>query len=172
MLKLYGEVWLPRSDSGSLSLETVGIGGRPLQTTLDEKKRAQIHQRLMELLETVQRKVFGSVAPGKIVELFKLDEERCPEPGIETDKVVAGFFSFLGFPRLLSVVRKAITRGVETGLFGYTTGRPVLGEDGRYQVDRSRVAFERTVAGDEIDLDSGFPHHARNDPGEAGRAGS
>ena len=158
LLKLYGEVWLPRSDNGSLSLETVSIGGRPLQTTLDEKKRAQIHHRLTELLETVQRKVFGSVAPGKIVALFKLDGEDSQEPGIETDKVVAGFFSFLGFPRLLSneVVRKAITRGVETGLFGYTTGRPVPGEEGRYQVDPSRIAFERTVAGDEIDLDSGF----------------
>ncbi len=158
LLKLYGEVWLPRSDNGSLSLEPISIGGRPLQTTLDEKKRAQIHQRLMELLAIVQRKVFGSVAPGKIVELFKLGEGDSGEPGIATDKVVAGFFSFLGFPRLLSndVVRKAIARGVQTGLFGYATGRFNLGDDGRYQVDRSRVAFDRNVADDEIDLDSGF----------------
>ena len=158
LLKLYGEVWLPGSDNGSLSLEPISIGGRPLQTTLDEKKRAQIHQRLMELLAIVQRKVFGSVAPGKIVELFKLGEGDSGEPGIATDKVVAGFFSFLGFPRLLSndVVRKAIARGVQTGLFGYATGRFNLGDDGRYQVDRSRVAFDRNVADDEIDLDSGF----------------
>ena len=158
LLKLYGEVWLPRSDNGSLSLEAVNIGGRPLQTTLDEKKRAQIHQRLMELLQTVRRKVFGSVAPGKIVELFKLGESDSVELGIATDKVVAGFFSFFGFPRLLSndIVRKAIARGVQTGLFGYATGRPNLGDDGRYQLDRSRVAFERSVADDEIDLDSGF----------------
>ena len=158
LLKLYSEVWLPRSDNGSLSLESISIGGRPLQTTLDGKKRAQIHQRLMELLETVQRKVFGSVAPGKIIELFKLDEDDSVEPGIATDRVVAGFFSFLGFPRLLSnaVVRKAIALGVQTGLFGYTTGRPSLGNDGHYQIDRSRIAFERSVADDEIDLDSGF----------------
>lgn len=158
LLKLYGEVWLPRSDNGSLSLETVSIGGRPLQTTLDEKRRAQIHQRLIELLGTVHRKVFGTVAPGKIVELFKLDESNSGEPGIATNEVVAGFFSFLGFPRLLSdnVVRKAIARGVETGLFGYTTGRPNLGNEGRYQLDRSRVAFRRDVTDDEIDLDSGF----------------
>ena len=110
----------------------------------------------MELLVTAQRKVFASVAPGKIVDLFKLGES--DEPGIATDKVVAGFFSFLGFPRLLSndVVRRAIARGVQTGLFGYATGRPNLGDDGRYQLDWSRVAFERSVADDEIDLDSGF----------------
>ena len=53
-------------------------------------------------------------------------------------------------------MRKAIARGVETGLFGYTTGRPSLGNDGRYQIDHSRIAFERNVADDEIDLDSGF----------------
>ena len=158
LLKLYGEVWLPKSDNGSLSLESVSIGGRPLQTTLDAQKRAQIHQRLMELLVTVQQKVFGSVAPGKIVELFKLGESDPIEPGIATDKVVAGFFSFLGFPRLISneVVRKAIVRDVQTGLFGYTTGRPNLGDDGRYQLDWGRVTFERSVADDEIDLDSGF----------------
>ena len=112
----------------------------------------------MELLTTVQRRIFGTVAPGKIVELFKIGEDESTGPGIATDKIVAGVFSFLGFPRLLAaeVVRKAVVRGVETGLFGYTTGRPTLGGDGCYQLDRSRVAFERTVADDEIDLDSGF----------------
>ena len=158
LLKLYGEVWLPRSDNGAPFLEPVSIGGRPLQTMLDEKKRARIHQRLTELLVTVQRKVFGTVAPGKIIELFKLGESDSVEPGIATGKVVAGFFSFLGFPRLLSndVVRKAIARGVQTGLFGYATGRPNVGDDGRYQLDWSRIAFERSVADDEVDLDSGF----------------
>ena len=74
------------------------------------------------------------------------------------DTVVTGFFSFLGFPRLQSddVVCKAIARGVETGLFGYATGRPELGDDGRYRLDRSRIAFDRAVADDEIDLDAGF----------------
>ena len=158
LLKLYDEVRLPLSDGGTLTLETVGMGGRPLQTTLDGKKRAQIHPRLMEMLVTVRRKVFATVAPGKLLDLFKLGENGAGEPGIATDKLSAGFFSFLGFPRLLTVdvVRKAIARGVETGLFGYVTGRPTLGPDGRYQVDRRRVAFERHVEDDEIDLDSGF----------------
>lgn len=158
LLRLYGEVWLPRADNGSLSLEVVGIGGQPLQTTLDERKRALIHQRLMELLTTMRRKVFGTLAPGKIVELFELGGGDTADLGIATDKAVAGFFSFLGFPRLLSsdVVRRAIARGVETGLFAYTTGRPELGSDGRYQLDWSRIAFSRTVSEDEIDLDSGF----------------
>ena len=47
------------------------MGGKPLQTTLDEKKKhVRIHERLMELLATVHGKVFGSVAPGRIVELY------------------------------------------------------------------------------------------------------
>ncbi len=158
LLKLYGEVWLPASGDGKLTLETISLGGRPLQTTLDERKRALIHQRLIELLMTIQRRVFGTVAPGKIVELFRLGDAGASETGIATDKVRAGFYEFLGFPRLLSsdAVRKAVARGVETGLFGYTVGRPRLGEDGRYQIDRQRISFERSVADDEIDLDSGF----------------
>ena len=158
LLRLYREVWLPSSDRGALTLDAVSMDGRPLQTTLDEKKRAMIHQRLTELLTTVQRKVFGTVAPGKIVDLFRLGEGGSAEPGIATDKVLAGFFSFFGFPRLLSddAVRKAIARGVETSLFACTTGRPELGDDGRYQVDWSHITFQRAVADDEIDLDSGF----------------
>ena len=174
LLKLYAEVWLPAPADGALAMEAVRMGGRPLQTTLDAKKRARIHERLTELLTTVQKKVFGSVAPGKIVELYRLGagdaggptdkaagtpaRPDAGAPGISTDKVVAGFFSFLGFPRLhaAEVVCTAIARGVETGLFAYATGRPALDDDGRYRVDRSRIAFERTVAEDEIDLDSGF----------------
>ena len=158
LLKLYSEVLLPGSAQGVFSLEAVSTGGHPLQTTLDEKKRAQIHQRLLELLTTVRRKVFGTLAPGKIVNLFKLGVPESAGPGIQTDKVVAGFFSFLGFPRLHSegVVRRAIARGVETGLFAYTTGRPELDDTGRYKLDWSRIAFNQTVSDDEVDLDSGF----------------
>ena len=157
LVQLYAEVWLPESGAGALSLATAALGGRPLRTTLDVGRRALIHQRLMELLTTVQRKVFDSVAPGKIVELFRIGEEGAA-PGIATDRVSAGFFSFLGYPRLRSaeVVRSAIARGVETGLFGYATGRPALDDAGRYRLDRSRIAFERPLAPDEIDLDSGF----------------
>lgn len=158
LLKLYGEVWLPMSSESALTLDCISVASRPLQTTLDEKKRARIHQRLIEFLATVQRKVFGTVAPGKIKDLFRLGEEGPGHSGFATDKVVAGFYEFLGFPRLLTAeaVRRAIVRGVETGHFGYVTGRPLLGEDGRYQIDRSRVAFERRLAEDEVDLDSGF----------------
>ena len=161
LLRLYREVWLPSSGDGALTLDAVSMDGRPLQITLDEKKRAMIHQRLTELLTTAQRRVFGTVAPGKLLDLFKIGEGGSGQPGIATDRIVAGFFSFLGFPRLLTadVLRKAIMRGVETGLFGYATGRPALGEDGRYRVDRSHVAFGRGVAEDEIDLDSGFLMH-------------
>ena len=157
LLQLYAEAQLPEPSAGALSLDTVAMGGRPLRTTLDAGRRALIHQRLMELLATVQRKVFDSVAPGKIVELFRIGDDGAA-PGIATDRVVAGFFSFLGYPRLRSaeVVRSAIARGVATGLFGYATGRPALGAAGRYRLDRSRIAFERALSPDEIDLDAGF----------------
>ena len=100
----------------------------------------------MIFLSTVQRQVFGSVTPGKIVESSW--EREVSNPESEPTRVVAGFFSFLEFPRLTSneVVRKAVARGLQTGLFGYATGRPNLGDDGRYQIDWSRIAFELSVA--------------------------
>jgi hypothetical protein len=158
LLKLYTEIWLPRVNNGGLGIEKIAIGGRPLQTTLDEKKRALIHQRIMELLTIIQPRVFSSVAPSKISELFKLGEGDPARLGLKTSDVVAGFFSFLGFPRLTgeSAIRRAIAQGIEKGVFGYTTGSPTLGADGRYQVDRARLRFECVVSEDEVDLAAGF----------------
>ncbi len=70
-----------------------------------------------------------------------------------------GFFSFLGFTRLLSdtPIRKAIVEGIKDGTFGYFVGStPSLGPDGRFQVSLAKVRFDTSVAEDEIDLDSGF----------------
>jgi hypothetical protein len=158
-LKLYTEVWLPRAEGGAIGIETVAVGGRPLQTTLNEKKEAMIHERIMELLMTVQPRVFSTLAPSKIVELFKLGEGTPPKFAVRATEVVEGFFSFLGFTRLTTsgVIRKAIARGVHEGTFGYISGAvPELGTDGKYLVPIARVRIATGVAEDEIDLESGF----------------
>jgi hypothetical protein len=82
-----------------------------------------------------------------------------PTPGIKTADVVDGFYSFLGFPRLISsgVVKKAIAKGIQDGFFAYYSGAtPVLGSDGKYQVPLARVRSNAIVTEDEIDLESGF----------------
>src|SRR3990172_3300877 len=61
LLKLYTEVWLPRAEGGGLAIERVGVGGRPFGTTLNEKKQAAIHERVLELIMQVRPKVFASV---------------------------------------------------------------------------------------------------------------
>lgn len=96
-----------------------GQGGRPLQTTVNEKKHAMIHERIVELITQPYRKVFDKTEPGKIVELFKLGEGNPPALGIAVSEVVAGFFSYLGFPRLLTTdgIRKGIAKGVADGHF-------------------------------------------------------
>ena len=158
LLKLYETILLPTMDNGTEAFESVEVGGRPLQTTLDSRKRAQIHQRLLELLTGLQRKVFETLAPGRIVELFNLGGNQGEQPGIAIAKVAAGFFSFLGFPRLTDAeaIRRAIARGVETGDFAYCTGETELGTSGRYEIDWSRIAFQRQIAEDEVDMDAGF----------------
>jgi len=160
LLRLYVEVWLPRADAGSIAIDTVAVGGRPLQTTLNDKKEAAVHERIMELITVVHRRVFGSnLAPTKIVELFKLGEGEPLRLGIRLSEVVEGFYSFLGFTRLTSqdVVRKAIARGVRESIVGYYSGsEPELGDDGKFKVALERVRLSVGVADDEIDLDTGF----------------
>lgn len=158
-LKLYMEVWMPRSEGGGLAVDPVAFGGRPPQTTLNDKKQAAIHERIIELITQVQKRVFTTAVPTKIVELFKLGAGEPPRLGIRTADVVEGFYSFLGFPRMMSqeVVRRAIARGVGEGIFGYCSGSvPTLGGDGKYEIALEKVRFGRLVADDEIDLDSGF----------------
>lgn len=158
-LKLYMEVWMPRSEGGGLAVDPVAFGGRPPQTTLNDKKQAAIHERIIELITQVQKRVFTTAVPTKIVELFKLGEGEPPRMGIRTAEAVEGFFSFLGFPRMMNqeVVRRAIARGVGEGIFGYCSGSvPTVSADGKYEVALEKVRFSRQVADDEIDLDSGF----------------
>jgi hypothetical protein len=159
LLKLYIEVWLPRADGGAIGLDKVAAGGRPLQATLNANKQAMIHERVMELVTTMQPRVFGTLTPGKIVELFTLGEGDPPTRGIRTREIVDGFYGFLGFTRLRSStgICKAIARGIQEGVFGYTSGAtPALGPDNRYQIAPTKVRFGTTVSDDEIDLESGF----------------
>jgi hypothetical protein len=158
-LKLYTEVWLPKVEGSGIGIEPVAVGGRPLQTTLNEKKEARIHERVLELLSVVHPRVFDKLTPTKIVDLFKLGEGTPPALGTRTQEIVNGFYSFLGFTRLTSsaVIRRAIVRGVKESVFGYTSGAaPTLGPDGKFQVAPAKVRFDMDVAEDEIDLESGF----------------
>ena len=84
LLKLYAEVWLPKVTTDGIVIDVAAVGGRPLQTTLNEKKQARVHDRIMELLVDVQRRVFTTVNPSKIIELFKLGEGNPPTLGIKT----------------------------------------------------------------------------------------
>jgi len=156
--ELYSAVWLPRvDDGGTIDIERVERGGRPLQAT-------GIHERIMELLTGLGTpRVYGSVTPRKIAERVKLGEPLSPgEPpllGVRTSEVLESFFRDLVPPRLESadVVRNAIVRGVAEGVFAYTSGlQPALGPDGKFQISRDRIVLGRKLAEDEVDLESGF----------------
>lgn len=155
--QIYPSVWLPRIGSGgTIELEKIEVGGRPLQAT-------GVHERVMELLTSVGTpKIHGSLHPRKIIERVKLGEPLAegepPRLGVLTKDVRDAFFGFLEPPRISSdgVLRKSIARGVSEGMFGYCNGKPSLGSDGKFEVAVSKVAVNRTMADDEIDLDNGF----------------
>ncbi len=153
---LYAAVWLPRMEGGTLTLEKVEVGGRPLQAT-------GVHERVMELLTSVGTpKVHGSVTPRKLVERVRLGEAlapgEAPRLGIRAAYVRDAFFENLEPPRLDSAaaITKAIARGVSERVVAYVSGSvPSLGADGRFQIARDKVVFG-PLAEDEVDLDSGF----------------
>lgn len=155
--ELYTAVWLPRVQDGELEIEKVEQGGRPLQAT-------GVHERIMELLTSVGTpRIHGLVTPRKIAERVKLGESLSegepPIMGIKASDVLESFFRDIAPPRLesASVLRKGIARGVAEDVFAYASGgSPILGPDGKYQVNRDRVIIGRTIADDEIDFDSGF----------------
>jgi hypothetical protein len=159
LLRLYSEVWFPKGEAGAVSIERIAAGGRPLQTTVNQKKQAMIHERVIELITAVQPRVFSSVKPSKIVELFRMGEGEPATVGLSASDVVNGFFSFLGFTRLTSsvAIQRAIAKGVEEGIFGYYLGSvPRIAPDGKYEIPRDRVRFGVPVLDDEVDLESGF----------------
>ncbi len=155
--QLYPSVWLPRVGSGgAIELERIEVGGRPLQAT-------GVHERVMELLTSVGTpKIHGTLHPRKIIERMKLGESLAegepPRLGVSTKDVRDAFFGFLEPPRINSdqVLRKSVARGVSEGMFGYCSGKPSLGADGKFEVATSKVAIGRTMADDEIDFDNGF----------------
>jgi hypothetical protein len=159
LLKLYTEVWLPRAEGGGIALDKVPAGGRPLQTTLNDKKQAMLHERIVELITQVYKKVFDKTEPGKIVDLFRLGQGSPPQLGIAVSEVADGFFSYLGFPRLMTTaaIQKGIAKGIADGHFGYVTGpKPALSAAGKFEVAPEKVRFKVPILEDEIDLESGF----------------
>ena len=155
--ELYTAVWLPRVQDGELEIEKVERGGRPLQAT-------GVYERIMELLTSVGTpRIHGSVTPRKIAERVRLGERlgegEPPLMGIKASDVLESFFRDIAPPRLesASVLRKGISRGVAEGIFAYASvGSPVLGPDGRYQINHDKLILGRSMAEDEVDFETGF----------------
>jgi len=155
--ELYAAIWLPRVANGDFEIEKVERGGRPLQAT-------GVHERIMELLTTVgTKRLHVSVTPRKIAERVKLGEAVSEGgtviKGLKASDVLESFFRDISPPRLESadVLRKAMVRGIAENVFAYTSGSsPVIGSDGKFQVNRDKVVLGKPISEDEIDFDSGF----------------
>ncbi len=154
---LYTDIWLPRIENGELDIEKIERGGRPLQAS-------GMHERIMELLTAVGTpRIHGSVTPRKIAERVKLGEIPAGDEnvimGVRTCDVLESFFRDIAPPRLESAaaLRKGIARGIAENTFAYISGiKPVLDDDGKFQVNLDKVILGKPIAEDEIDFDSGF----------------
>jgi len=155
---LYTVVCLPQMTNGTLTVEQLEMGGRPLGAS-------GIHERLTELITTVYPRVFSSVKPTKIIELFRLGEpgEGGAPLGVTTNDLRDAFYSIIGFPRLEDegVLRRAIVAGVKEGTFGFVgradrIERDRVREGSGYFVGRGQVLIDKELREDEIDLSAGF----------------
>lgn len=86
--EFYATVWLPSVDVGQITIEKVEGSNRPLQATI-------IHERMLELIMGINKKVFSSIKPAKIVEKLKLGDSTNGQPrlGIKTSEVQDAFYS-------------------------------------------------------------------------------
>ena len=148
---VYSSIWLLKVDNGKTLIEKLEIGGRPIQAQ-------NIHERLMEFLTRIQRKLFDTtIKPRKIMELMRLGEEG--KMWLPTQELEDAFFSYIGFPRLIdeSLIRKAICEGIREGLFGYVGDKSKVNfVEGKLQVPKQWLRFRESVFEDEIDLSSGL----------------
>ena len=140
---LYPEVWLLRMEDGRFTLDKEQIGGRALESD-------NIHDRLMELLVRVRKRVFDILMPNRIAELMK--------EGLEISSITEGFFSSLDFPRVTSVevIKQAISKGVQREIFGLTAKEKVRIIDDKPLVVKDQVIIGREVPQEEIDVSSGY----------------
>lgn len=157
---LYGVIYLPQMENGVLGIEKLEIGGRPLSAT-------GIHERLMELLTVLVRRVYSTVTPNKLIELLRLGESLVAGEqatlGLTTEQIRDSFYGILGFPRLEDegVLRRAIAAGVKDSTFGFVgradrVERDRLREGSGYFVRRNQVVIGKDLRDDETDLSTGF----------------
>jgi len=118
----------------------------------------EVHGRFLEALRNW---VFDYVTPDRLVTLTRLGQ--APEAGapiveyLPCEQVVAWFFSYLDFPKLLDTraLQKCIARGVEDKVFGYVVGARV-DEGGTLAVDDPRrIRFGDPIIPEEVDLSAG-----------------
>ncbi|MCL2824356.1 MAG: DUF499 domain-containing protein [Polyangiaceae bacterium] len=151
-LRVYSEAWLAKVEGGQVGIDELRVGSRPLETTLDEKKRAKIHPRLLELVVSLNGRIFDSVTPERIVALYEIGQGDRPKRWFKVSEIVAGFYSYLGFPRLMTeqAVLESIASGVGKGLFGYLEVLPESDADGVVDIDPLLVRFSRPIASTDI----------------------
>ncbi len=154
--QLYETVWLPQAGPKGLSLEKLTLTGRPTRAS-------GIHERLMELLTDIARKVFTTITTGKIVTLMQLGVGSNAPLAVSLSQVLDSFYEVLDFPRLVdeTVLRSAIAAGVTDGVFGYVTraGQVEVGrarEGSHYFVRLDLVRIGVPSSETQIDLQEGL----------------
>lgn len=145
--RLYEEIILPIPNKDPEVANPLKLERIDLQSQLNTSHKLQ-----ERVLEALKNQVFDSVTVNKLVRLTGLSEEK---PYIQGKELVAYFFKFPDYPKLLSdqAVKTAILQGIEQGQFGYVpsltiaqTGFPTL-------ENAELISYQKVIPIDELDLE-------------------
>jgi hypothetical protein len=129
-------------------------GTNPLQLEqIDLQSHLNTSQKLQErVLDALKNHVFETVTVTKLVRLTGLSEEK---PYLQGKELVAYFFKFPDYPKLLSEkpIKTAILQAIEQGKLGYVptltipqAGLPTL-------ENAALISYHKAIPADELDLD-------------------
>jgi hypothetical protein len=129
-------------------------GGKPFAFDSVDLRAQLAAGRSMQprILDALRKHVFETITPARLVALTRLGDTR---DYVGTEELIAWFFSFFEFPKLISerAIRDAIARGVVEH-FGYVSAAHL--EDGAVVASRPElVRFGTTLPADEVDLGPG-----------------
>lgn len=148
---LYDRIALPVADSNGPN----GYGWAIERSASRILSGSTLHARLMSLLS---ERVFDSVTPQRLAGLVQLTEEDSDRKRrfYPCERLVQDAFSYFTFPKLVDreVVVRAVSAGVERGVFGYVPSARIEGE-ALVTDRRDLVTLGQSLLPEEVDLGEG-----------------
>lgn len=144
--RLYTEIILPLPNKNSEMTSPLKLEVIDLQSQLHTSQKLQ-----ERVLEALKNQVFDTLTVNKLVRLTGLSEQK---PYIQAKELIAYFFKFPDYPKLLSeeAVKTAILQAVAQGNLGYVASL-IIPPTGLPTVENAElISYQKKISPSELDL--------------------